>query len=164
MSTGRFERSSGDDPTGTCDTDKRYHIGNIIRLIASLLSSFIPSPFCRFGFACLCFFPFDLMFSAETPFRQQPTSAHCGGNCTILLLLCWVRAEKKTFYIKKWQQQQTIWRWDKALDVQLIVGNLIIEYRYIRITGNRFPASQQGGVFCFHPRISNVCLTITGIT
>ena len=62
MSAGRFARSSGDPATDACGTDKSS-IGNII-IVYVLLSSFVPSSFCRLGFACLCLFAFDLMFPA----------------------------------------------------------------------------------------------------
>ena len=42
MTAGRFERSSGDAPTGICDTDEAV---SVILLSASLLSSFVPSSF-----------------------------------------------------------------------------------------------------------------------
>ena len=83
MSTGRFERSSGDAATGTCGTDKQHRKYYYLRPSFPL---FFPLHFVVLVSLVCVFLSFDLMFSAVIPLRQQPTSAHCGGDGTILLL------------------------------------------------------------------------------
>ena len=86
MSAGRFEWSSGDAATGTCGTDKKSSIGNIIICVPPFFPRVFPLHFAVLVSLDRDFFSFDLMFSTVLPLRQQPTSAHCGGDGTILLL------------------------------------------------------------------------------
>lgn len=108
MSTGRFERSSGDVATGTCGTDRQEVPVTI--LFSSLLCS---SSFPCLSFNCVCRFLFGVRIPAVILVRLQQTSEHCysvtgDGYDSIVLGV----GQKKRFHIKRWQQ--AIWQWDKA--------------------------------------------------
>ena len=162
MSTRRLEKTSGDAGAGTCSTVPAvvpvilFTFLSFPRLFSTINNAFSSHIHLIVILSC----PFSAEYRFTGTDMSEQIRAHCNGIDGTLLLY-WAWARKKGF-ISRYIATAVVF--GGARPLRCNPRDFVIKYRYGSETVDRFPVWQKGGDFCCYPRVSSLCLAITGIT